>query len=85
MTYYPENNYLNQYGDQRLFCKVYFGDQILSLIIKHEKVKTHYPKQVIDVRFQVDYVTPKKYRPFEKHHTDPFDTSLFVLIPKQKK
>ena len=31
-----------------------------------DKMKTYHPKQVIEIGFQVDYLTPKKKRLFEE-------------------
>ena len=52
MTSYPENRYLNQYRDLKLFYKEYVGDYIFSLIITCDKMETFFPKQIIDLKFQ---------------------------------
>ena len=59
MINYSENNYLNQYRDVNFFYKEYVGEQLLS-IITYDKMKTYHPIQVIDRRFQIDHITPRK-------------------------
>ena len=43
-----------------------------------------YPIQVIDFRFQIDLMTPKKIRLLEEYETTPEHTNLYVIIMKQK-
>ena len=40
--------------------------------------------QVTDLRFQIDYVTPKKSRPFEEYETAHERNILYVLLIKHK-
>ena len=47
-------------------------------------MKTYYPIQIIDSRFQVDYVTPKEIKPFEEYDENPFITKLYVIIIKHR-
>ena len=47
-------------------------------------MKTFYLIQVIDSRFQTDYVTPKKNRFFEVYETAPEHTNLNDVLLKQK-
>ena len=61
-----ENSYLNQFSGLKLFFEEYVVEQLLSPIRSHDKMKTYYPSQIIDLRFQVDYVTPKIIRYFEE-------------------
>ena len=60
MVNYEENNYFKQNKDLKLFYKDYVGDQLLSPIISYDKMKTYYPIQIFDLRFQVDHISPKK-------------------------
>ena len=82
MTNYPENDYLNEQRDLNLFYKEYIGEHILSPIITYEKMR-YYPIQVIDLRFHVDYVTPK-IGLFEEYEEYPFDTNLYVTSIKHR-
>ena len=45
-------------------------------------MKNKYPIQVIDLRSQVDHITPKKKQFFEAFKTDPANVNarLFVII-----
>ena len=67
MVNYEENKYLDQNRDLKLFYKEYVGEQLLSPIISYDIVKTHYPIQIIDLRFQVDHITPKQIRLFQEY------------------
>ena len=40
--------------------------------------------EVIDLMFQVDYVTPKKFRFYEEHDENPIDANFYVIILKQR-
>ena len=58
MNNYEENICLDQYRDLKLLYKEYIGEQLLSPIITYDKMKTYYPIQIIDLRFQVDHISP---------------------------
>ena len=60
MVNYEENKYLEQYKDLKLYYKEYVGEQLLSPIVTYDKMKDYYPIQIIDLRFQVDHISPKK-------------------------
>ena len=47
-------------------------------------MKTFYPIQIIDLRFQIDHVTPKKIRLFEEYEDAPDNTNLFVILIKHR-
>ena len=76
MVNYEENNYLEQYKDLKLFYKEYLGDPLLSPIITYDKMKDFFPIQIIDLRFQVDHISPKKIRLFEEYDPNPTNTVL---------
>ena len=42
-------------------------------------MKNFYPIQVIDLRFQVDHITPEKIQFFEEFSEDPDNEKLFVF------
>ena len=46
-------------------------------------MKTFYPIQVIDVRFQNDYITPKKIRFSDEYQNAPENTKLYVILIKR--
>ena len=84
MVNYEENNYLEQYKDLKLFYKEYVGDQLLSPIITYDKMKDFFPIQIIDLRFQVDHISPKKIRLFEEYDPNPTNTVLYVILIKHR-
>ena len=57
---YDANKYLDQNRDIGLFFKEYVGEPLLSPFISYTDVKSKYPFQVIDLRYQVDHINPKK-------------------------
>ena len=79
-----ENNHLEQYKDLKLFYKEYVGDQLLSPIITYDKMKDYYPIQIIDLRFQVDHISPKKIRLFEEYDPNPVNTNFSVILIKHR-
>ena len=47
-------------------------------------MKYFYPIQIIELRFQVDHISPKKIRLFEKYDDNPVNTNLYVLLIKHR-
>ena len=84
MVNFEENNYLEQYKDLKLFYKEYVGESMLSPIITYDKMKDYYPIQIIDLRFQVDHISPKKIRLFEEYDPNPTNTVLYVILIKHR-
>ena len=76
MVNYGENKYLEQYRDLKPFYKEYVGEQLLCPIVTYDKMKNYYPIQIIDLRFQVDHISPKKSRLFEEHEDNLSNTIL---------
>ena len=84
MVNFTENNYLEQYRDLKLFYKEYVGEPMLNPIISYDKMKKYYPIQIIDLRFQVDHISPKKIRLFEEYENNPVNTDLYVILIKHR-
>ena len=84
MVNYTENNYLDQYRDLKLFYKEHVGDQLLSSIKSFDKIKKYYPIQILDLRFQVDHISPKKITLFEEHDNNPANTILYIILIKHR-
>ena len=84
MVNYDENNYLEQYRDLKLFYKEYIGEPILNPIITYDKMEEYYPIQIIDLRFQVDHIPPKKIRLFEEYDDNPTNNNLYVILIKHR-
>ena len=83
-TNFSDNKYLDQYRNLKLFYKEYNGESLLQPFISYLDMKTFYPIQVIDFRFQIDYITPKKIRIFEEHEETPENTNLYVILIKYR-
>ena len=47
-------------------------------------MKTYYPIQLFDLRFQIHYVKPNKARLFAEYESAPEHTNLYVLLMKHK-
>ena len=61
---YEQNDYIEQYKDLKLFFKEYIGESLLSPFISYPDMKTKYPIEIIDLRYQSDHITPKKFNYF---------------------
>ena len=83
-TNFPDSKYLDQYRDLKLVYKEYNGESLLQQFMSYLDVKTFYPIQVIDLRFQNVYVTPKKIRVFEEYEKTPENTNLYVILIKHR-
>ena len=44
-----------------------------------------YPIQVIDLRFQVDHITPMKIQFFQEFSEDPDNERLFIILIRHRK
>ena len=84
MTNFDENNYLDQYRDIKLFYKEYDGESMLNPLISYDKMKSWYPIQIIDLRFQVNHISPKKIRLFEEYDDNPTNTNLYITLIKHR-
>ena len=83
-TNFSDNKFLDQYRDLELFYKEYNGESLLHPLISYLDMKTFYPIQVIDLGFQIDYITPKKIRLFEEYENAPENTNLYVILIKHR-
>ena len=54
--------------------------------MEYTDIKNKYPIQIIDLRFQVDHITPQKIQLFEEFNTDPANDNarLFVLLIRHR-
>ena len=81
---YPENDYIDQYRDLKLFYKEYIGEELLTPFISYTDMKDKYPIQVIDLRFQADHITPKKIQLFEEYRAPPANARLYVILIRRR-
>ena len=75
ITNFTENDYLDQYRDLKSFYQEYAGEQLMNPFISYTDMKNKYPIQVIDLRHQIDHITPKKFNCLKN-----IKTILFMLI-----
>ena len=57
---------------------------MLNPIITYYKKENYYPIQILDLRFQVDHISPKKIRIFEEYDDNPVNTNLYVILIKHR-
>ena len=83
LTNFSENDYLDQFRDLNLFYKEYVGQELMIPFKTYTDMKNKYPIQVIDLRHQVDHITPKKIQLLEEYKIDPVYPNIrlyFILI-----
>ena len=84
LTNSAENDYIDQYRDLKLFYIEYVGEELLSPFVSYPDMKNKDPIQVIDLRYQVDHITPKKIQLFEEYRADPANARLYVLLMRRR-
>ena len=84
LTNYNQNDYLDHYKDVKIFYKEYVGEELLNLFLSYADMKTKYPIQVIDLRFQVDHITPKKIQLFEEYRANPANAKFFMILIRRR-
>ena len=47
-------------------------------------MKSNYFIQVIDLKHQVDHITPKKIQLFEEYQNDPANDRIFVILIRHR-
>ena len=78
------NDYIDQYRDPNLLYKEYVAEEILSPFINYTDKKNRYPIQVIDLRFQVDQMNPKKIQLYEKYRGATNNARLFLILIRHR-
>ena len=68
---YEQNDYIEQYKNLNLFFKENIGEQLMSPFMSYPDMKTKYPIEIIFLRHQSDYITPKKIQLFLEYGGDP--------------
>ena len=86
LTNFIENHYLGQYRDLKLFYKEFVGEKLWTLFISYTDMKSKYPIQLIDLRHQIDHISPRKIQLFEKNKIDPVyaNNRLYVILIRHK-
>ena len=69
-TKYDLNDYLVQSRNLKLFYKEHVSEDLLNPFLSYPDIKNNYSIQVLDLRFQVDHKTPKKFQLFEEYRPE---------------
>ena len=67
-----------------MFFKEYVGEELLNTFASYPEIKSKYPIQVIDLRFQADHFTPKKIQLFEEYRENPSSARLFIILIRRR-
>ena len=81
---FTENHYIDQCRDLKIFYKVYVGEELLNPFISYNDMKKNHSIQVIDIRFQVNHITPKKIQIFEEDRCATSSARLFVILIRRR-
>ena len=86
ITNFSENDYLDQYRDFKSFYEEYIGEELMNPFINYIDMKNKYPTQVIDLRHQINHISPKNIQLFEEYKNDPVyaNKRLYVILIRHK-
>ena len=84
MVDFEENSYLEMFRDLKLFFREYVDEQLLSPIISNDKLKDYSPIELLNLRFQVHHISPKKIRFSEEYDENPVKTNLYQMLVKHR-
>ena len=79
-----QNDYIEQFKDLKLFFKEYIGERLMSPFISYPDMKTKYPIEIIDLRYQSDHITPKKIQLFLEYGADPENAQFFLVLIRRR-
>ena len=82
---YDKNNYLDQYRDLKLIYKELVGETMFNPIIPYDKMKSWYPFELNDLRFQADHISPNKIRFFTEYSDNPVNTIINIILINHRK
>ena len=77
---YASNDYLDQCGDLKIFYKEYVGEELLNPFTSYTDKKNKCPIQVIDRRFPVDHINPKKNQLHQEYRVATNNARLFLRL-----
>ena len=77
LVHYEQNDYIEQYKDIKIFFKEYIGEELMSPFISYPDMKTKNSIELIDLRHQIDHITPKKIQIFHEYRADPENAKFF--------
>ena len=56
----------------------------MSPFISYPDMKTKYPIEITDLRYQSDHITPKKTQLFLEYGADPENASFFLIFFRRR-
>ena len=74
---YEENDYFQRNRDLKLFFKEYVGEDLLIPFISYTDMRTKYPNEIIDLRYQPQHITPKNFQQLHEYGADPENARFF--------
>ena len=77
---YASNDYLDQQRVLKLFYEEDVGEELLNPLIGCNDMKTKYPIEIIELRFQVAHINHGKFQLFEKFAGATNKARLFMII-----
>ena len=81
---YGLNDYVDQYRALKLFYKEYVGKELLNLFISYPDMKNKYPIQLIDLRFEVEHINPKKMGLFEDYRGVTNNARSIIILVRHR-
>ena len=57
-----------------------FESSLIVVFISYTDTKNNYPIQVIDQKFQLDYINPLKVQPIEEYNGATINARLFMVL-----
>ena len=67
-----------------MFWKEYIGEPIINPLISYRDMKRKYPIEIIGLKHQPDYITPKKIQLFRDYGTDPDNARLSIILIRRR-
>ena len=56
----------------------------MSPFISYSDMKTKYAIEIIDLRHQPDYITPKKIQLFQEYCADPENAKFYLIVIRRR-
>ena len=81
---YTKHDNLNQIGKLRAFFRENEAEPMINPSISYTDMRNFYPIQLIDLKFHVDRVSPKKNKLFEEDSAALTNARVFVVLLKHR-
>ena len=67
-----------------MFFKENIGEPLLNPFISYPDTETKYPFGIIDLRYQLDHITPKKIQLFQEIDAALDNARLFLILIRRR-